>query len=137
MKPDRSVVWRAGVALGLLILAAGLPACGSTAAGAEKAQRVVEATTAVRTRAGAKLTALAEQVVSTPLPTVATPSRKTPELGQIEQSPDTSGGGSLASAVLAGIEIAPDFRLPDVDGETWTLSQFRGKPVMLFYWATW
>ena len=34
-------------------------------------------------------------------------------------------------------EIAPDFDLSDLNGETWTLSQFRGQPVMLFFWATW
>jgi peroxiredoxin len=33
--------------------------------------------------------------------------------------------------------MAPDFRLPDLEGQTWTLSQFQGQPVMLFFWATW
>jgi peroxiredoxin len=33
--------------------------------------------------------------------------------------------------------MVPDFRLSDLDGKTWTLSQFRGQPVMLFFWATW
>jgi cytochrome oxidase Cu insertion factor (SCO1/SenC/PrrC family) len=33
--------------------------------------------------------------------------------------------------------MVPDFRLPDLDGQTWALSQFRGQPVMLFFWATW
>ncbi len=33
--------------------------------------------------------------------------------------------------------MVPDFRLPDLDGKTWTLSQFQGQPVMLFFWATW
>ena len=33
--------------------------------------------------------------------------------------------------------LAPDFTLPDLEGATWTLSQFRGRPVVLFFWATW
>ena len=38
---------------------------------------------------------------------------------------------------LPGAPMAPDFDLPDLDGRTWALSQFRGQPVMLFVWATW
>ena len=30
---------------------------------------------------------------------------------------------------------APDFTLPTIDGESVTLSDFRGKPVMLTFWA--
>lgn len=33
--------------------------------------------------------------------------------------------------------LAPDFTLLDLDGRPWTLSQFRGKPVLLNFWATW
>ena len=33
--------------------------------------------------------------------------------------------------------LAPDFTLPDLDGTMWSLSQFRGRPVVLFFWATW
>ena len=32
---------------------------------------------------------------------------------------------------------APDFSLPDLEGRTVTLSELRGKVVLLFYWATW
>ncbi len=32
---------------------------------------------------------------------------------------------------------APDFTLPDMDGEAHSLSDFRGKVVMLNFWATW
>lgn len=33
--------------------------------------------------------------------------------------------------------LAPDFTLPDLNGTMWSLSQFRGRPVVLFFWATW
>lgn len=32
---------------------------------------------------------------------------------------------------------APDFSLPDLNGKTRTLAEFRGKVLMLFFWATW
>ena len=32
--------------------------------------------------------------------------------------------------------VAPDFTLPDMDGESHSLSEFRGKVVMLNFWAT-
>ena len=34
-------------------------------------------------------------------------------------------------------EPAPDFSLPDMDGTMVALSDFRGKPVVLNFWATW
>lgn len=33
--------------------------------------------------------------------------------------------------------LAPGFVLPDLEGRLWRLSQFRGRPVVLFFWATW
>ena len=33
--------------------------------------------------------------------------------------------------------IAPDFTLPDYDGNTFTLSSMRGKYVVLDFWGTW
>lgn len=32
---------------------------------------------------------------------------------------------------------APDFALEGIDGESYTLSQFKGKPVVLNFWASW
>ncbi len=37
---------------------------------------------------------------------------------------------------LAGAE-APDFTLPDFDGKQHTLSQYRGKKVLIMTWASW
>jgi cytochrome c biogenesis protein CcmG, thiol:disulfide interchange protein DsbE len=40
------------------------------------------------------------------------------------------------SAAQAG-DVAPDFRLQDLQGRDVTLSEFRGKVVLLEFWATW
>ena len=32
---------------------------------------------------------------------------------------------------------APDFALPDLEGRTRSLGDFRGKVLLLFFWATW
>ena len=32
---------------------------------------------------------------------------------------------------------APAFALPDLDGKTTKLEDFRGKVLLLFFWATW
>ena len=34
-------------------------------------------------------------------------------------------------------KLAPDFTLNSLDGDPVTLSQLRGKPVLLIFWATW
>jgi len=34
-------------------------------------------------------------------------------------------------------DLAPDFKLQDLDGETVSLSGLRGRPVLLNFWATW
>lgn len=43
---------------------------------------------------------------------------------------------SLPSGPLAG-DIAPDFSLQDTSGESVQLSHFRGRPVVINFWATW
>src|ERR1700682_3652025 len=45
-------------------------------------------------------------------------------------SPAPAGGGMLQN------KIAPDFQLKSLDGKTVKLSDFRGKPVLLNFWAT-
>jgi peroxiredoxin len=36
-----------------------------------------------------------------------------------------------------GPAVLPDFTLPDLDGKQWKSSDFRGKPVVIDFWATW
>lgn len=45
--------------------------------------------------------------------------------GPLDQRPPSKG------------EAAPDFVLPDLDGTPVRLSELRGKPVLLNFWATW
>ncbi len=45
-------------------------------------------------------------------------------------------GGAVGGAQPAG-EAAPDFALPDLEGRTVRLSEFRGKAVVIDFWATW
>lgn len=45
--------------------------------------------------------------------------------------------GCSAPSVARVGEPAPDFRLENPDGQSVSLSDFRGKPVLLNFWATW
>ncbi|MEC5422590.1 redoxin domain-containing protein [Virgibacillus sp. C22-A2] len=49
-------------------------------------------------------------------------------------------GGAIAPAESSGIqpgEVAPDFELETIDGTIVKLSDYRGKKVILNFWATW
>lgn len=43
----------------------------------------------------------------------------------------------LVAVACSRRESAPDFRLPDLAGQAVQLSQFRGKTVVIDFWATW
>ena len=45
-------------------------------------------------------------------------------------------GGSAAAGVRIG-QPAPDFALTDLDGNTLQLSDLRGRPVIVNFWASW
>ena len=52
---------------------------------------------------------------------------------QKEADPDMVYGKDL----LAPGTVAPDFTLKDIDGRSVSLSDFRGKQVVLHFWASW
>jgi cytochrome c-type biogenesis protein len=60
-----------------------------------------------------------------------------------EDSADGAGGEMMVSVGLLDDrsveldELAPDFRLTDLDGNVVLLSDFRGKTVVLNFWASW
>lgn len=49
------------------------------------------------------------------------------------------GGGVGEELDIAPVlgSLAPDFELENLDGETVRLSDFRGQPVLINFWATW
>lgn len=54
-------------------------------------------------------------------------------------------GGAGAAPNLAALQVqpyeppkaAPTFSLPSIDGRTVRLEDYRGKVLLLFFWATW
>jgi peroxiredoxin len=56
-----------------------------------------------------------------------------PSLTQLPTASDSTG---LEVAPRKG-KIAPDFTLVDLDGNEVSLSDFRGQPVLINFWATW
>lgn len=61
------------------------------------------------------------------------------DVGSDEATPQVTldAPASTSEPVYLAHQEAPDFRLPDLDGQTWTLSEFRPRPVVLFFWASW
>ena len=50
---------------------------------------------------------------------------------------DTLGTQAAEENAEPAKEAAPDFTVYDIDGNAYKLSDFRGKPVILNFWATW
>jgi peroxiredoxin len=64
------------------------------------------------------------------------PDSSTPISGDLITIDPNAGINGDAQAVPVG-QPAPDFSLPGIDGKTYTLSQFKGDPVVLEFIATW
>jgi cytochrome oxidase Cu insertion factor (SCO1/SenC/PrrC family) len=45
--------------------------------------------------------------------------------------------GAVPRTGKGGLVLAPDFTLADMEGKKYSLSDFRGKKVLLALWATW
>ena len=52
-------------------------------------------------------------------------------------APSAVAAGSGPAAAPRVGQLAPDFTLKDVNGRSYTLSQLRGKVVLVNFWATW
>ena len=52
-------------------------------------------------------------------------------------SGSTSAYGGQSLTPYKGAQPAPDFELVDVDGDNHRLSDYRGKPLIINFWATW
>ncbi len=50
---------------------------------------------------------------------------------------EAAGQGSNDAVGIKVGEVAPDFTLTDLDGNQVSLSDFRGKTVLINFWATW
>jgi hypothetical protein len=109
---------RVGLGPGLLVLVLLVAACGRPQA--------VEGTDL----AADEVTPRATLNASPPTPTPTS-------VAQLEETEPATRAVTPRTTPMPGAPVAPDFRLPDLNGQTWTLSQFRDEPVMLFFWATW
>lgn len=83
-----------------------------------------------------------DKASSTPDDTSTPSEEKTTEASKSEDETEDEDnnekdGKAMVEVGLEKGNIAPDFELETLDGETVSLSDFRGKRVMLNFWATW
>ena len=73
---------------------------------------------------------------ATPLPTAPAPTAPAPTTTPTPTTPQPSPVTAPAVGNQVG-NLAPDFQLKNLDGKSVSLSDFKGKPVWLNFWATW
>ena len=136
MISNRNRANRMALTLGLLVVALLLAACGAPVEEEDAARAAEPASSKAYSPGEEKVTEPADRVVAQIRLTATTEMQA--QATKAASPPPTPSATPVDSPAtwVAGARPAPDFRLPDVEGETWTLSQFRGQPVMLFYWAT-
>lgn len=50
---------------------------------------------------------------------------------------DVTDNGAATASIMTPGAPAPNFSLPDRSGRTFSLSDFRGRPLLVDFWATW
>jgi peroxiredoxin len=82
-------------------------------------------------------------VACAPVASVAVPSTPTPAIRLVTAAPTPAPPSAIPAsptAVRVGPKrgnIAPDFTLPDLNGDPVSLSDLRGQVVLINFWATW
>lgn len=88
-------------------------------------------------RAGIKLTAEDQASVKAAMDKLTADQRKAAPMALIKPSPEESAAPAKRIDTLVAGAIAPDFPMKDIDGNVVRLSDFKGKVVVLDFWATW
>ena len=78
-------------------------------------------------RSGATVRVITEAEVRRGPPVVSRPGTE----------PDVTENGGVFAPVMTPGAPAPNFSLPDRSGRTFSLSDFRGRPLLVDFWATW
>ncbi len=65
------------------------------------------------------------------------PSEGVEDLEDLEEDTDIEAEEPIEVTEVAMGELAPDFKLENLDGEEVSLSDYRGKIVLINFWATW